>query len=80
MAIRQEKRIDAPMPEVVETDYGAQTVTAATETPIMDEKVEDLDPVEEEVKDEAPAVEETVLKEKPASPKKAKGRPKKARK
>ena len=68
------------MPEVVETDYGAQTVTASTETPIMEEKVEDLDPVEEEVKDEAPAVEETVLKEKPASPKKAKGRPKKARK
>ena len=79
MAIRQEKRIDAPMPEVVETDYGAQTVTASTETPIMEEKVEDLDPVEEEVKDEAPA-EEMVLKEKPASPKKAKGRPKKARK
>ena len=79
MAIRQEKRIDAPMPEVVETDYGAQTVTAATETPIMGEKVEDLDPVEEEVSDEAPAG-ETVLKEKPASPKKAKGRPKKARK
>lgn len=79
MAIRQEKRIDAPMPEVVETDYGAQTVKASTETPIMEEKVEDLDPVEEEVKDEAPA-EEMVLKEKPASPKKAKGRPKKARK
>lgn len=79
MAIRQEKRIDAPMPEVVETDYGAQTVTASTETPIMEEKAEDLDPVEEEVKDEAPAG-ETVLKEKPVVPKKAKGRPKKARK
>ena len=79
MAIRQEKRIDAPMPEVVETDYGAQTVTASTETPIMEENVEDLDPVEEEVKDEAPAG-EMVLKEKPASQKKAKGRPKKARK
>ena len=79
MAIRQEKRIDAPMPEVVETDYGAQTVTAATETPIMEEQAVDLDQTEEEVSDEAPAG-ETVLKEKPASPKKAKGRPKKARK
>ena len=79
MAIRQEKRIDAPMPEVVETDYGAQTVTASTETPIMEEKVEDLDPVEEEVKDEAPA-EEMVLKEKPVVAKKKTGRPKKSRK
>jgi len=79
MAIRQEKRIDAPMPEVVETDYGAQTVTASTETPIMEEKVEDLDPVEEEVNDEAP-VEEKVVVEKPVVPKKVKGRPKKTRK
>lgn len=78
MAIRQEKRIDAPSPEVIETGYGAQTVTASTETPIMDEKVEDLDP-KEEVKDEAP-VEEKVMVEKPVVPKKAKGRPKKSRK
>ena len=79
MAIRQEKRIDAPSPEVIETDYGAQTVTASTETPIMEEKVEDLDPVEEEVNDEAP-VEEKVVVEKPVVPKKVKGRPKKTRK
>ena len=67
------------MPEVTETDYGAKTVKAATETPIEDEKVEDLDSVEE-ASDEAPVIEEKVVVEKPASPKKAKGRPKKARK
>ena len=66
------------MPEVVETDYGAQTVKAATESPIVEQQVADLDP-KEEVNDEAPA-EEMVLKEKPVVPKKAKGRPKKTRK
>lgn len=78
MAIHQEKRIDAPSPEVIETDYGAQTVKAATESPIVEQQVADLDP-KEEVNDEAP-VEEKVVVKKPVVPKKAKGRPKKTRK
>lgn len=80
MAIRQEKRIDAPMPEVTETDYGAKTVKAATETPVEEEKVEDLDSVEE-ASDEAPVIEEKVVVEKPVPVRKCKGgRPKKAKK
>ena len=51
---------------------------AATESPIVEQQVADLDP-KEEVNDEAP-VEEKVVVEKPVVPKKAKGRPKKTRK
>lgn len=34
MGIVQEKRAGAPQPEVKDTDYGAQYVTAATEKPV----------------------------------------------
>jgi len=39
MAIRQEKRHDAPQPEVKDTDYGAKFIKAATETKVTPEVV-----------------------------------------
>lgn len=87
MAIVQEDRFNAPQPEVVTTEYGAQYVKAATETPI--EKPIVLDAQEEEAEQEvetaagndAPAAESSEKSpaatedEKPA--KKKGGRPKK---
>jgi len=36
MGIIQEDRLDAPKPEVRETEYGAQYVNAATESPVTE--------------------------------------------
>ena len=43
MAIVQEDRLDAPRPEVVKTESGAEMVTAAKESPVVvnEEKVEE---------------------------------------
>jgi len=38
MAIRQEKRVGAPHPDVQETDYGATFVKAAVESPVVKEE------------------------------------------
>lgn len=54
MAIVQENRFDAPVPEVSETDYGAKYVTAATETPVAEAPAA-MESSEEPA--EAPAVE-----------------------
>ena len=43
MAIVQEDRLDAPRPEVDETEYGAQYVKAATETPVEEKKQESVE-------------------------------------
>ena len=51
MAVIQEDRLDAPRPEVEETDYGAQYVKAATETPVDEKK--DEAPKEESVEQSA---------------------------
>lgn len=74
----QEVRPDAPHPEVEETEYGAKTVKAATETPIVDENVF-LEPSEGETEPEPTVVPPEV--EKPATKEKKKiGRPKKVKK
>ena len=73
MAVIQEDRLDAPRPEVEETDYGAQYVKAATETPVV-EPVKEETPEDESVEqtsEEAP--EEAVEVKRPAK----KGRPRK---
>lgn len=81
MAIVQENRYDAPHPEIEETDYGAQYVKAATETPIeepivIDEPetpvdgVGDAAPSEEPVETESETestVEETTEDAEPAA-------------
>ena len=78
MGIRQQKRPDAPRPEVKKTDYGAEFVKAATET--KQEETIDLtnsgEPSPEEaVRDENTEVE---VEEQPVEVKKKKsGRPKK---
>lgn len=86
MGIIQENRLNAPQPEVKDTDYGARYVKAATETPVSE-----IPPAkEEEVKFEpVPAAKDgdTVTEElskteetseiKPEKPKKKGGRPKK---
>lgn len=51
MAIVQEERLDAPQPEIVETRYGAEYVTAATETPVAEEPVAESDEETVEVAD-----------------------------
>lgn len=55
MGIIQENRLNAPQPEVKDTDYGARYVTAATESPVSE-----IPPAkEEEVKVEhVPAAQE----------------------
>jgi len=73
MAILQEKRIDAPRPETRETDYGAQYVTAGTETPIAPAAEEIVESAEEVV---AASDVESVESVAPASPKKKGGRKK----
>lgn len=86
MAIRQEKRPDAPHPEVQETDYGAKFVKAATETKDEPElRTSDMPTVEPEAvqtqktNDEAAPAE--VNDKKPnEEPKKKAGRPKKQKK
>lgn len=75
MGIRQEKRVDAPRPDVQETDYGAKFIKASTETKI--EPTVDLTP-EDDKEDEPAVVEAPVVKEKES--KKKGGRPKKDRK
>lgn len=78
MGVYQEVRMDAPHPEIVETEYGAKTVKAATETPIVDENVLS-ESTEEENEEAAPVVEPEP--EKPAQKEKKKsGRPKKVKK
>ena len=52
MAVIQENRLDAPRPEVEETDYGAQYVKAATETPVV-EPVKEETPEEESIEQTA---------------------------
>lgn len=79
MAIRQEKRVDAPHPEVQDTDYGAQFVKAATETKEEPEVVT-LEQQRAEERDVEALVEATapVEKKEVKSPAKKKGgRPKK---
>jgi hypothetical protein len=83
MGIRQQKRPFAPQPQVQSTDYGAQYVKAATETPANEVKVEEPvkeeEPVAETPVVDAPAPE--VKNEEPAKPDPARkgrgGRPKK---
>ena len=85
MAIRQQKRPDAPHPEVHETDYGAKFIKAGTETPsgevaLIPVVEEPANPEAETPVDAAPVVEEEAKVEEPAktAPKKGKaGRPKK---
>lgn len=74
MGIRQEKRVDAPQVEVMETDYGAKFVKAAKETPV-EQQVEEVVEQPEEVTPVAEAAEPVV----PAEPKK-RGRKKKVAK
>ena len=62
MAVIQEDRLDAPRPEVEETDYGAQYVKAATETPVEEPKEES---VEETAPDEVVEVKRPVKKGRP---------------
>ena len=78
MGIRQQKRPDAPRPEVKKTDYGAEFVKAATET--KQEETIDLtnsgEPSPTEAENEETAEKELV--EQPVEVKKKKtGRPKK---
>lgn len=73
MAIMQEDRFDAPQPEVKDTEYGARYVTAATETPVAEEVVENVETAEQPVESVEPA-------EKPTEPKKKGGRPRKVKK
>lgn len=83
MAIKQEKRVGAPQPEVHETDYGAKFIKAATESekepdvPVMssDETQEVAVPVAD-VQPE-PEPQPVAIKEKALVPPKKKGRPKK---
>lgn len=75
MAIMQEDRFDAPQPEVKDTEYGARYVTAATETPVAEEVVENVETAGAEVP--AESVEPA---EKPTEPKKKGGRPRKVKK
>lgn len=78
MGVYQEDRMDAPRPEIEETEYGAKTVKVATETPIVDENVlsAESDAVTE-AEGKSPAVEA----EKPVKEEKKRiGRPKKAKK
>ena len=82
MGIRQQKRPFAPQPQVHSTDYGAQFIKAATETPANGgdvEPVKEEEPVAEtpavespapEVKNEEPAKPETQRKGKGGRPKK----------
>ena len=73
MAVIQEDRLDAPRPEVEETDYGAQYVKAATETPVV-EPVKEETPEDESVEQTAEeAPEEAVEVKRPVK----KGRPRK---
>ena len=67
MAIVQENRFDAPQPEVSETEYGAQYVKAATETPVPEAPQVSEQPAEEVKEEEAPKA------------KARKGRPRKAK-
>lgn len=76
MAIIQEKRNDAPRPETRETDYGAQYVTAGTETPIAPAAEESVESAEEVV---TASEVESVVPAAPASPKKKGGRKKSRR-
>ena len=79
MGIIQQKRPDAPHPEVHETDYGAKFIKAATETKAEPEVVT----LEEQRMAENVAVEpekEVKEEEKPAEkPKRKGGRPKKTK-
>lgn len=69
MGIIQQKRPSAPRPEVRETDYGAQYVTAATES-----SNDDAPKTEEPVVEEPAVAEAPVVEDKPAKPEKKKGR------
>ena len=79
MAIIQEKRLDAPRPEVNETDYGAKYIKAATETSSVPVAADTQAPVADVPADDSPAADADQA-EKPAEPVKAarskKGRPK----
>ena len=83
MAIKQEKRVGAPQPEVHETDYGAKFIKAATES----EKEPDVPEMSSEEPQEVavpvadvqpePEPQPVAIKEKALVPPKKKGRPKK---
>ena len=77
MAIKQEKRVGAPQPEVHETDYGAKFIKAATES----EKEPDVPEMSSEETQEVAVpvadVQPVAIKEKALVPPKKKGRPKK---
>lgn len=83
MAIKQEKRVGAPQPEVHETDYGAKFIKAATESekePDVPEMYSDeTQEVPVPVADVQPEPEPqpVAIKEKALVPQKKKGRPKK---
>lgn len=82
MGIRQQKRPDAPHPEVHETDYGAKFVNAVTETKEVPEVVtlDEQTKAENQAVEETETVEEVKNDEKPADkPKKKGGRPKKSK-
>lgn len=55
MGIIQENRVNAPKPKVQDTDYGAQYVTAGTETPVQAEPVSKDDAPEAVKPEQAPA-------------------------
>ena len=83
MAIKQEKRVGAPQPEVHETDYGAKFIKAATES----EKEPDVPEMSSEETQEVavpvadvqpePDPQPVAIKEKALVSPKKKGRPKK---
>lgn len=79
MGIVQEKRFDAPRPEVITTEHGAVYVKAATETPVADIRPEDAT-VEEEKVEESPSQPAPAAPADKVAPKKRAGRPKKSNK
>lgn len=76
MGIIQEDRLNAPKPEVSQTNYGAQYVKAATESQVNEPEV--AGPAVEEAVEVPQEAAEVALNKKPAV-KKA-GRPKKTKK
>ena len=81
MAIKQEKRVGAPQPEVHETDYGAKFIKAATESEkepdVPEMSSDETQEVAVPVADVQPEPQPVAIKEKALVSPKKKGRPKK---
>lgn len=80
MGIIQEDRVGFVPPTEENTEYGAKTVVAATETPIVEPEMA-MEQVQEPTNGASVAAEPQKAEEKPAeTPKKRGGRPKKSAK